>query len=140
MRLNTLPSSFTRLRADRWTIPFWEAGGRGELVVAKCGACSTYRMPPSPFCPACRTQEIVWEESAGRGTLYSYTITYQALVPGLAESVPYAPAVVRLDDAPVLLPGLLVEMDSDDIRIGMPLQTVWNPVEGGATPHFRPAG
>src|SRR3546814_15560794 len=54
-------------------------------------------MPPTPFCPVCLSQTIHWPTLSGGATLYSYSVVTRAVVPGMDEYLPYAPAVVELD-------------------------------------------
>jgi uncharacterized OB-fold protein len=97
-------------------------------------------MPPSPFCPKCRQQDVNWVELSGLGTVYSFIVTRQALIPQLREYLPYVSAVIELDDAPgIRLMSNLVDTETDDISIGMPVQVVWDDVHANATvPRFRP--
>ena len=75
----TLPSSIVSLHADRWTAPFWEAARGHRLVAPRCMTCGAFRLPPAPFCWRCRAQDVEWVELSGRGTVYSFTVTRQAL-------------------------------------------------------------
>jgi uncharacterized OB-fold protein len=98
-------------------------------------------MPPSPFCPKCRSQELDWPELSGRGTVFTYTIVHHPVMPALSESVPYAVAAVDLEGAGgVRLLGNLVEVDTDAIRVGMAVDLVWADIrERLSVPRFRPA-
>jgi len=137
MQLHQLPSSLITLYPDRWTAPFWDAARDGRLVVAKCGSCARYRMPPSPYCPRCRSQEVDWEHVSGAGSLYSYTVIHQALIPSYKAHVPYAVGVAALDEAPVRLIANVVDIDSEDLAIGMPLDIGWIAIDGGQFPVLR---
>lgn len=130
------------LRPDAWTQPFWSAAAEHRLVCARCGGCGTFRMPPSPFCHACRSQEVDWVQLGGEGRVYSYTVIRRAVVPMLRDSVPYVVAVVELPDAPgVRLVTNIVDVDPDEVHIGMPVAVGWDDVaEGVAIPRFRSAG
>jgi uncharacterized protein len=41
------------------------------LHFQRCGACAAAVHPPRPMCPVCGSRALAWEESAGRGTVYS---------------------------------------------------------------------
>jgi uncharacterized OB-fold protein len=139
--LRTPPPEWIELNADQWTQPFWDAAAEHRLVCARCRACGTFRMPPSPFCPKCRSQELDWPELTGRGTVFTYTIVHHPVMPALAESVPYAVAAVDLEGVGgVRLIGNLVDVDTDAIRVGMAVDLVWADIrEGLSVPRFRPA-
>ena len=136
-----LPAALVDLHPDAWTEPFWLEARKHRLVAPQCTSCGAFRMPPGPFCPKCRQQDVAWIELSGRGTVYSFIVTHQALIPQLADYVPYVAAVVELDDAPgIRLVTNLVDTEIDDIRIGMPVSVTWDDVHANATiPRFRPA-
>jgi uncharacterized OB-fold protein len=140
VELRTPPPETINIRPDQWTEPFWTAAAEHRLVCARCAACKTYRMPPSPFCPRCRSQEIEWPELRGRGTVFTYTIVHHPVLPALSEHVPYAVAAVTLPDAPgTRLVGNVVGVDSEDLAVGMEVQVEWADIRDGVTvPRFRP--
>ncbi len=141
MELHTPPPEWIHINPDHWTQPFWEAAADHRLVCARCGVCGTFRLPPSPFCPRCQSQEVEWPELSGRGTVFTYTIVHHPVLPDLVESVPYAVAAVDLEEAiGVRLLGNLVGIDSADIRVGMAVELEWADVRAGlSVPRFRPA-
>ena len=121
--------------------PFWDATARHELVAAQCTDCGTYRLPPTPFCPCCQSQRITWARLSGRGEVYSYTVVERAIMPGMDAHLPYVPAVITLDGAGgARLISNVVDVDVADIRVGMPVQVVWDdvPGQGVAVPRFVP--
>jgi uncharacterized OB-fold protein len=97
-------------------------------------------MPPSPFCPGCRSQAVEWLELSGRGTIFTYTVVHHPVMADLAGSVPYAVAAVELEGAPgVRLLGNMVETDAEAISVGMPVEVQWADIrEGVSVPRFRP--
>lgn len=136
------PDALFELVTDQWTEPFWEAAREHRLVVARCASCGTHRMPPTPFCPACRSTALDWTEVSGRGTLYSFTIVRKANLEAVMDALPYAPAVVDLDEpGGIRLISNVVETPLDRIRIGAPLEVVWYDRPDGVTlPYFRVVG
>src|SRR5690242_17704408 len=87
---------------DETTAPFWAGTARGELLVQACGSCGARRMPPRPMCPVCRSIEVEWVPTSGRGTVWSIAIPHPPLLPAYAELAPYNVIVVALDDDPTL--------------------------------------
>jgi uncharacterized OB-fold protein len=60
-------------------------------------------------------------------------------MPVLANGVPYVVAIVELEDAAVRLFSNVVGIDPEEVRIGMPVEVVWDDVAPGvAVPRFRP--
>jgi uncharacterized OB-fold protein len=138
---DALPAELGILTPDTWTEPFWVACAEHRLVIPRCTSCGTFRMPPSPFCFVCQAKEIEWVEQSGAGTVYSFTIVRHAVIPEVAESVPYVPAVIELPDAPgARLVCQLVGVDPETVHIGMPVVVVWDDVaDDVAIPKFTPA-
>ena len=134
------PPDLFKLATNAWTQPFWDAAAQHRLVVAQCGTCGTCRMPPTPFCPACQSQQIDWKTLTGLGEIYTYTIVDRAILPGMADHLPYVPAVITLEGGGgVRLISNVVDVELADLAIGMPVQVVWDDLrEGVAVPRFRP--
>jgi uncharacterized OB-fold protein len=134
------PPDLFKLATNAWTQPFWDAAAQHRLVVAQCGTCGTCRMPPTPFCPACQSQQIDWKTLSGLGEIYSYTIVDRAILPGMADHLPYVPAVITLEGGGgVRLISKVVDVELADLAIGMPVHVVWDDLrEGVAVPRFRP--
>jgi uncharacterized OB-fold protein len=127
--------------SDVFTQPFWDAALEHRLVVPRCTACGTYRLPPSAFCWKCRAQEVELVEQSGRGTVYAFTVVWHPLLPDLADTVPYVPAVVELPDTNgCRLVGAMNGVNTTDVHIGMDVQLEWREVREGLTvPTWRPA-
>lgn len=137
------PPDLFKLATNAWTQPFWNATARHQLVAARCADCGTFRMPPTPFCPGCQAQGIDWTVLSGRGEVYSYTIVERAILPGMEAHLPYVPAVISLEGAGgVRLVSNVVDVRLDALRVGMPVNVLWDdmPQLGVALPRFAPAG
>ena len=50
------------------------------------------------MCPGCRSKELGWKKVSGLGTVYSYTVTHQAIHPSLRGRVPWTVIMVDLDE------------------------------------------
>ena len=139
-RLRVPAADLIHLTPNEWTAPFWAAAAEHRLVVPRCTSCGAFRFPPSPFCWRCQAQAVDWVERPGRGTVYSFTVVWHPVLPDLADSVPYAPAVVELPDTDhVRVVGAVVDADAGDVRIGRPVELVWRDVRAGETvPTWRP--
>jgi uncharacterized OB-fold protein len=138
---NAIPGEFIHIDVDPITQPFWDAAKEGRLTVPRCGHCSRFRMPPTPFCPACQSEAVEWIELSGKGNVYSYSICHRSPFPGQAPDMTYVPVIVELPDAPgVRINSNLVDIDVDEIRCGLPVQVLWGPIaDDWCVPLFRPA-
>lgn len=116
--------------------PYWEALKRHELRLQRCTDCGQIWYPPAPFCPACWCDAVTWQRLSGRGTVNSWVVFHQAYFSSF--QVPYNVAEVELEEGPRLLTNL-VEVDPAAIRIGMPVEVVFEDVTAEITlAKFRP--
>jgi uncharacterized OB-fold protein len=139
LRSKSPPAAFLDVVFDVWTEPFWRAAGEHRLTAACCANCSRFRMPPTPFCPHCRSQSLTWPELSGEGEIYSYTIVSRAIFPEMEGALPYVPAVIALPDADgVRLISNVIGADLDRIAVGLRVRVAWNDRPGGiAIPQFE---
>jgi uncharacterized OB-fold protein len=77
---------------------YFEAAGRGELVVQQCRACGRLRGSIGAACPFCTSGDWDWSRVSGQGAIYSYQIVVQAVHPAFADWAPYPIVLVELDE------------------------------------------
>jgi uncharacterized OB-fold protein len=116
---------------------FWTSGADGQLRFLRCGACGYYIHPPLPQCPRCASSDIAPSPVSGRGTVHSFTVNHQ---PWDGSTEPWAIVLVELDEQEGLrLTSNMVNCADDDIRVGMPVQVVFDQYEDVYFPLFEPA-
>jgi uncharacterized OB-fold protein len=119
---------------------FWEACGRGELCLQRCTSCRSWRHPPRPMCPHCGSLDFAWERASGRGVVHTFTIVHRPTLPTFEDRVPYNVVAVQLDEG-VFMVSNLVDCAPADIRIGMAVEVVFEPLTDEiALPKFRLRG
>ena len=105
------------------TEQFIEAARQGKLLIGRCldtGKAFYYPRSVSPFT---LSGNVEWIEAAGRGTIY--TFSYMPRAPE-----PFAIAYVELEEGPMVLTNI-VDCDSDDLKIGLPVKLVFKSTEDG---------
>ena len=118
--------------------PYWEAAQRGELRMQRCSNCGHTRFPPSLLCARCLSDRHEWVRLSGRGTVFSWIIVHQSQHPAFNADSPYNVTIVELEEGP-RLHTTLVDCANDEIRIGMPVEVVFDRVAEDVTlPRFRP--
>ncbi len=129
---NTTTTGLDAVLADQpESAPFWEAAGRGQLVLKQCGACSRFHHYPRALCPHCFSPDTRWTPSAGTGEIYTFSVMRR--VP-----VPYAVGYVMLDEGCAMLTNL-VDCDFDSLAIGQRVQVRFETCDQGyAVPVFKP--
>lgn len=117
--------------------PFWEWCRRHELRLQRCADCGAFRHHPRPRCPECRSASATWAEVRGTGTIASFTVCYPPVLPAFADRVPYNAVVVQLDEGPFLVSNL-VDVDNDEIAVGLPVEVTFVDLDDEVTlPQFR---
>lgn len=112
------------------TRPYWEALQQKRLSIQQCGACGKRRHYPQPMCPHCHSTAVEWVPVSGRGTVHSWTITHQTVIPGFSEQVPYAFATIDLPEG-VRIAAPLRKVAPEAIRIGLPVRLVYESAQDG---------
>jgi uncharacterized OB-fold protein len=124
---------------DWQTLAYWEGCGRGELVLQRCGDCGVVQHRPRGLCASCLSSELEHFVASGRGTVYSFTITLQNVVPQFRGACPYVLAYVDLEEGIRLLTNI-VGCDPESVQIGMALKVDFVATSPGlAVPRFIPA-
>lgn len=120
--------------------PFFAAAQRRQLVVQRCRQCGTYRFPAREICSGCLSNAADWVPVSGKGEVFSFNVMHQVYHPGFAAEVPYAVVVVKLAEGAKMISNL-VGISHDQIRIGMPVEVVFEDISDEITlPKFRVSG
>ncbi len=123
--------------ADELDDPFWDGCRRHEFLLHVCRECSRAYWPAAS-CIDHGWAPMEWRPSSGRGEVFTYTVFHHAYMPWLADRVPYAIAVVRLDEGPFFHTDI-VGCAPSEVAIGLRVEAVFEEAgEGWVLPHFRP--
>ncbi len=118
--------------------PFWEGCRRHVFLLQRCRGCHALQYYPRGICTACGATDLGWQPASGRGTVYTYTVTYRSEQPGFKERVPYVLAWVTLEEGVQVL-TLLVGCDPARVRIGLPVRVTFEDVTPEISiPRFTP--
>ncbi|WP_280156376.1 Zn-ribbon domain-containing OB-fold protein [Piscinibacter sp. XHJ-5] len=119
------------------TARYWRAALEGRLEIQHCPACARHQFYPRPFCTQCLSDQIEWVQASGRGRVYTYTVCHVAAHPAFESRVPYAIAMVELDEGVRLLAGV-VDSDLDRLSVGARVQVCFERISDEiALPMFR---
>ena len=115
---------------------FWTSGREGVLRFLQCVSCSYFIHPPTPICPKCYSREVAPSVVSGRGTLFSFTVNHKSWD---GSPDPYTIGLVQLDEQDDLrLTTNIVGCAPDDVRIGVPVEVVFEDRDPIFIPLFRP--
>lgn len=122
---------------DATLAPYFAAAKQQRLVVQRCADCGALRFPPRELCSGCLSSRVEWTDVSGRGEVFSFNVMHQIYHPAFASEVPYAVVVVKLAEGPKLISNV-VDCPPEEIRIGMPVEVVFEEVSPDVTlPKFR---
>ena len=117
--------------------PFWEATKSHELRLQKCHQCGHFWYPSGPVCPYCWSRDYEWTALRGRGKVTFWVVFHQRYFDSFKEDIPYNVVQVELEEGPRLISNL-VDIKSEDIRMDMPVEVVYDDVTPEVTlPRFR---
>ena len=131
------PTGIPVPRPSARSTEYWEAARRGELTYQRCSNCGFVGLRAFVVCARClgrRSERLI---SSGQGTLYSWTVVWRPPDPGF--SVPYAPAVVELDEGFFMI-SAVVGCEPEDLVCGMRLAVEFHDASDEiALAYFAPA-
>lgn len=121
---------------DELNRPFWEGCRVDRLLLQRCSPCGHLRYPISTICPRCLSTAYRWDQMSGRGSVYSFAVFQHAYNDGWRDAVPYAVALVELDEGPTMISNI-VGVELEQVRVGLPVSVVFEPVTDQVTvPRF----
>jgi len=95
---------------------------RYRLQGRKCLDCGELSFPPRLVCRKCRSRNSEKYDFIGKGTLFTFTIIYQA--PDRFDHIaPYIVALVDLQEGPRIT-AQLTDVRPENVKIGMSLEMV----------------
>jgi uncharacterized OB-fold protein len=119
--------------------PFWDYCRRHELRMQQCKSCGYIRFPASVVCPKCHSLEAEWVKLSGRGKVWSFIVYRQVYHPAFKDDIPYAVAIIELDEGP-RLESNVIGCKMEDIHIDMPVDVTFEDANDEITlPKFKPA-
>lgn len=130
---------------DNETTGFYEGTRLGQIRFPQCKDCNQFHWYPSTLCPFCHSPNIVWTPAKSQPRLFTWTQVRWDLAPAyLADFYPkrgpYIVGLVEYAEIPNgRLPTNLIDCQPEDLRIGMPLEVVFQQInEKVFIPLFRP--
>jgi len=98
-----------------WSIDtqhYWESCKREELVYQTCDDCESTVFHPRAACPYCLSDRLTWRPSAGRGSIYSFTLQHVPLHRERPGQLPRALGIIKLDEGY----HMFAQIDASDLE------------------------
>lgn len=119
------------------TQPYWDAAKEGRLTIQRCTACGEPQFYPRGFCVSCLSDDLEWIEASGHGSIYTFTVCHIPGHPSMADQVPYAIAMITLDEGVRML-AQIVKSDLEQVAVGAHVDVVFEPISPDFTlPQFK---
>lgn len=97
------------------TQPYWDALAEGRLELCRCDDTGHWIHPPLERSPH-TGGPVHFEEISGEGTIYSFVVVRQALIPG--RLAPYVIALVDIAEEEGVRLSAYVDVDPAEVEIG----------------------
>ncbi len=116
----------------------------GKFIGQRCPRCTKVYIPSRGSCP---TDGVATDEDvvlANTGTVTTYCVVNVPFA-GQSIEIPYICAQVLLDGADISFMGLIQEIPTSEVRMGLRVEAVWVPPEElgptmASVKYFRPTG
>jgi uncharacterized protein len=118
------------------TEPFWTATADHRLTYQVCMDCGQVVFHPRRHCTGCLRSDLGWRDSAGRGTVYTFTVIRQSGQPFFRERIPYVVGMIDLDEGFRMLAE--IEADPGAVHVNQRVTVGWEDHPGLSVPIFRP--
>lgn len=122
------------------TAPYWHAANEGVLSMQHCRHCGQWQFFPRAFCTHCTSEDVIWQKTAGLGKIYTFTINRKAANAFMKARLPYAVAIVQLDEGPRMMANI-VNSDLSKVAIDARVQVCFERMnEDISLPQFELVG
>lgn len=124
---------------DPDSAPYWEGAREGRLMIQRCRKTGQTFLYSRQLVPGVDDSQTEWIEASGKGEVYSFTVARRPAGQAFADDCPYVIASVTLAEGARIMSNIVTD-DVDAVRIGMPVEVVFDRVSDALTiPKFRPA-
>jgi uncharacterized protein len=129
-----------RPEPTRAAVEFWERVESGDVAYPRCPACGTWHNYPRPACIRCLHQPLELTPVGGEGSVYAVTVVHRPLLRSFADHIPYAHALVDLDEGFRVL-SIVVGCPPEEVVSGMRVRASIERLDSDGAPLvlFRPA-
>jgi uncharacterized OB-fold protein len=118
------------------TAPFWAATAGHRLTYQVCLACGQVVFHPRRHCTCCTSGDLEWRDSAGAGTVYTFTVIRQNGHPFFRARIPYVVGFVDLDEGFRMLAEIAA--DPETLRVDQRVTVTWEDHADLSVPIFEP--
>lgn len=111
---------------------YFDALAEERLAIKQCPHCTRHHHPRRIACPDCGTTDLVWVDTPGDATVYSFSVIHRAPVPEMESAVPYALGIVELAEGVHMFTRLFTAPNAE-LTIGQAARLEFRKLEQGDT-------
>ena len=101
---------------------YWDSLKEEKFMYQKCNDCDVSIFYARVICPNCMSENLSWHQSAGKGTIYSYTTVFRTGAPGFTSEVPYVVGLVDLAEGIRVMANIIGWDDPEALQIDQAVQ------------------
>ena len=117
------------------TAPFWAATAEHRLTYQICRACGQVVFHPRRHCTCCTSGDLEWRDSAGAGTVYTFTVIRQHGHPFFRARIPYLVGLIDLDEGFRMLAEIAA--DPETLQVNQRVTVTWEDHADLSVPIFE---
>jgi uncharacterized OB-fold protein len=118
------------------TAPFWAATAEHRLTYQVCRACGQVVFHPRRHCTCCTSGDLEWRDSAGAGTVYTFTVIRQHGHPFFRARIPYVVGLIDLDEGFRMLAEIAADLQA--LQVNQRVTVTWEDHADLSVPIFEP--
>jgi uncharacterized OB-fold protein len=118
------------------TAPFWAATAEHRLTYQICRACGQVVFHPRRHCTCCTSGDLEWRDSAGAGTVYTFTVIRQHGHPFFRARIPYLVGLIDLDEGFRMVAEIAA--DPQALQVNQRVTVTWEDHADLSVPIFEP--
>ena len=109
---------------SRTSAAYWEGCRNRQLLIQRCKQCGHLQFYPRSICTSCMSADLEMVPASGRGNVRTFTVIRHPVSAAYANEVPYALALIELDEGPTMM-STICNVDLEDVQIGMAVEAVF---------------
>ena len=117
------------------TAPFWAATAEHRLTYQVCQTCGQVVFHPRRHCTCCTSGDLEWRDSAGAGTVYTFTVIRQHGHPFFRARIPYLVGLIDLDEGFRMLAEIAA--DPETLQVNQRVSVTWEDHADLSVPIFE---
>ncbi len=118
------------------TAAFWAATAEHRLTYQVGRSCGQIVLHPRRHCTGCLRGDLEQRDSAGHGTLYTFTVIRQNGHPYFRTRVPYLVGLIGLDEGFRMIAEIAAAPDA--VQVDQRVAVGWEDHDALSVPLFRP--